>query len=101
MDINAKHMDVCTIVNHRLTNHFFLLINANCQPCQMQCLFQKVEYIAYFSVNHQNMELTSDQTGLQLKEKVHVSLEAHQSSILNMAQNTSICELNSWPKMSH
>jgi hypothetical protein len=47
------------------------------------------------------MELTSDQTGLQLKEKVHVSLEAHQSSILNMAQNTSICELNSWPKMSH
>ncbi len=53
-----------TIVNHHLTNHFFLLVNASCQPCQVQCLFKKVDYTAYFGVDHQNMELVGDQVGL-------------------------------------
>jgi hypothetical protein len=66
----------------------------------MQCLFRKVGYIAYFGVDHQNMELAGEQGGLQLKEQIHVSLEAHQCSILNMAQNPSICELNPWLIMS-
>jgi len=45
------------------------------------------------------MELVGDQVGFQLKEQVHVSLEVHQCSILNMAQNPSICELSPWLKM--
>jgi hypothetical protein len=46
------------------------------------------------------MELAGDRARLQLKEQVHVSLEAHQCSILNMAQNPSICELSPGLKMS-
>jgi hypothetical protein len=47
------------------------------------------------------MELVGDQVGLQHKEQVHVSLEAHQCSILNMAQNPSICGLSPWLEMFH
>jgi hypothetical protein len=43
------------------------------------------------------MELASDPTGLQLKEQVHVSLEAHQWSISNVTRNPSIRELMSQP----
>jgi hypothetical protein len=64
-------------------------------------LLKKVGYIAYFGVDHQNMELAGDRVGLQLKEQVHVSLEAHQCSILNMAQNQSICELSPRLRMYH
>jgi hypothetical protein len=39
--------------------------------------------------------------GLQLKEQIYVSLEAHQCSILNMAQNPSTCELSPWFRMSY
>jgi hypothetical protein len=66
-----------TIANHRLANHFFLPINASRQPCQIQHLFKKVRYTKYFGVDHQNMELAGDPTVFHLKEKVHVSLEAH------------------------
>jgi hypothetical protein len=62
--------------------------------------FQKGWVHRIFCVDYQNMELVGDQMGLQLKEQVHVSLRAHQCSILNMAQNPSICELNPWFKMS-
>jgi hypothetical protein len=34
-------------------------------------------YTEYFGVDHQNMELAGDPTAFHLKEKVHVSLEAH------------------------
>jgi hypothetical protein len=47
------------------------------------------------------MELVGDPAGLHLKEQVHVSLEAHQCSILNVAPNPSIHELSPWLKMSH
>jgi hypothetical protein len=42
--------------------------NASCQSCQVQRLFRKVGYTAYFGVDHQNMELVGDPMGLQLKE---------------------------------
>ncbi len=89
-----------TIANHRLANHFFLPANASCQPCQMQCLFKKVGYTTYFGVDHQNMELAGDLMGLQLKEQVRASLEAHECSVLNMAPNPSIRELSPWLRVS-
>jgi hypothetical protein len=52
---------------------FFLPINISYQPCQMQRLFKKVKYTAYFGVDHQNMEPIGDQTGFQLKQQVYVS----------------------------
>jgi hypothetical protein len=71
-----------TIANHRLANHFFLPVHDSVQPCQVQRLFKKVRfknigYSAYFSVDHQSMELAGDPAGLRLKEQVHASLEAH------------------------
>ncbi|CAK9222152.1 unnamed protein product [Sphagnum troendelagicum] len=60
-----------TMGNHRHANHFFLPIHASRQPCQVQRLFRKVGYTAYFGVDHQNMELAGDSVGLQLKEQVH------------------------------
>jgi hypothetical protein len=54
--------------NHRRANHFFLPIHANSQLCQVQRLFRKVGYTAYFGVDHQNMELEGDPTGLHLKD---------------------------------
>jgi hypothetical protein len=89
-----------TIANHRLANHFFLSVHESAQSCQVQCLFKKLGYSAYFGVDHQNMELVGDPTGLRLKEQVHVSLEAHRCSILRMASKPSICELNPWLRMS-
>jgi len=62
---------------------------------------KKVGYIAYFGVNHQNMELVGDQVGFQLKEQVRALLKAHQCSILNMVQNPSIYELSPWLNMFH
>jgi hypothetical protein len=47
------------------------------------------------------MELAGDPTGLQLKEQVHASLEAHQCSILNTTPNPIICELSPWLRMFH
>jgi hypothetical protein len=90
-----------TIANHCLANHFLLPFNGGCKPRQVQHLFKKVGYTAYFGVDHQNMELIGDQVGLQLKQQVHVSLEAHQCSTLNMAENPTICELNPWLIMFH
>jgi hypothetical protein len=86
-----------TIANHRLANHFFLPVNANCQPCQVQHLFRKVRYTIYYNVDHYNMEFACDLMGFQLKEQVHVSLKAHQCSILNMAPNLSICGMSCEP----
>ncbi len=60
--------------NHRRAKHFFLLVHANGQPCQVQRLFKKVGYTAYFGVDHQNVELKGDPARLHLKEQVHVSL---------------------------
>jgi hypothetical protein len=54
--------------NHRRAKHFFLPIHANDQPCQVQRLFKKVRYTAYFGVDHQNVELEGDPVGLHLKE---------------------------------
>ncbi len=88
------------IANHCLVNHFFLPIHASCQSCQVQRLFKKVGYTTYFGVDHQNMELTGDLTGLQLKEQIRALLEAHGCLILNMAPNPSICELSPWLSMS-
>jgi hypothetical protein len=89
-----------TIANHCLANHFFLPVHDSAQPCQVQCLFKKVGYSAYFGVDHQNMELTGDPVGLRLKEQVHASLEAHRRSVLRTAQKPLICELSPWLKMS-
>ncbi|CAK9269803.1 unnamed protein product [Sphagnum jensenii] len=58
--------------NHRHANHFFLPIHASGQPCQVQRLFRKVGYTAYFGVDHQNMELEGDPAGLHLKEQLEV-----------------------------
>jgi hypothetical protein len=63
--------------NHRQAKHFSLLVHANGQPCQVQRLFKKVEYTAYFGVDHQNVELEGNPAGLHLKEQVHVLLQAH------------------------
>jgi len=87
--------------NHRHTNHFFLPIHANSQPCQVQRLFREVGYTAYFGVDHQNTELEGDPAGLRLKEQVHVSLHAHQCSLGNVAPNLSIRELSPWLRVSH
>ncbi len=46
------------------------------------------------------MELEGDPTGLHLKEQVHVSLQAHQCSLGNVAPNPSICELSPWLRVS-
>ncbi|CAK9866998.1 unnamed protein product [Sphagnum jensenii] len=46
------------------------------------------------------MELAGDLAGLRLKEQVHAWLEAHRCSILKMAPNPLICELNPWLIMS-
>ncbi|CAK9856542.1 unnamed protein product [Sphagnum jensenii] len=89
-----------TIANHRLANHFFLPANASCQPCQVQRLFRKVGHTAYFGVDHQNMELAGDPTGLRLKDQVRASLEAHECSVLNVALNPSIRELSPWLRVS-
>ncbi len=86
--------------NHRRANHFFLPVHASCQPCQVQHLFRKVGYTAYFGVDHQNMELEGDLAGLHLKEQVHESIQAHQCSISNVAPNPSIRELSPWLRMS-
>jgi hypothetical protein len=86
--------------NHCRANHFFLPIHASGQPCQVQCLFRKVGYTAYFGVDHQNMELKGDLAGLHLKEQVHVSLQTHQCSMGNMAPNPSIRELSPWLRVS-
>ncbi|CAN5957261.1 unnamed protein product [Sphagnum jensenii] len=86
--------------NHRRANHSFLPIHANGQPCQMQRLFKKVGYTAYFGVDHQNTKLTGNLAGLRLKEQVHVSLQAHQCSQGNATPNPSICELSPWLRVS-
>jgi hypothetical protein len=86
--------------NHRHANHFFLSVPASCQSCQVQHLFTKVGYTAYFGVDHQNMELEGDLAGLHLKEQVHESIQAHQCSISNVAPNPSIRELSPWLRMS-
>jgi hypothetical protein len=49
--------------------------------------FKKVEYNAYFGVDHQNTELIGDLARFQFKEQVHAVLQAHQCSILNMTPN--------------
>jgi hypothetical protein len=41
-----------TMGNHRHANHFFLPVHASCEPCQVQRLFKKVGYTAYFGVDH-------------------------------------------------
>jgi hypothetical protein len=46
--------------NHRCANHLFLPVHASCEPCQVQRLFRKVGYTAYFGVNYQNLELEGD-----------------------------------------
>jgi hypothetical protein len=46
------------------------------------------------------MELVGDLMGLQLKEQVRASLEAHECSVLNVAPNPSIHELNPWLRVS-
>jgi hypothetical protein len=86
--------------NHRRANHSFLPIHASGQPCQVEHLFRKVGYIAYFGVDHQNMELEGNPTGLHLKEQVHVLLQAHQCSMGNVAPNPSIRELSPWLRVS-
>ncbi len=86
--------------NHRRANHFFLPIHASCEPCQVQRLFRKVGYTAYFGVDHQNFELEGDLPGFHLKEQVHQSLQAHQCSILKVAPNPSIRELSPWLRIS-
>ncbi len=66
--------------NHHHANHSFLPIHASGQPCQVQCLFRKVRYTAYFDVDHQNLELEGDLSRFHMKEQVHESLQAHQCS---------------------
>jgi hypothetical protein len=46
------------------------------------------------------MELVGDLAKLQLKKQVHVLLEAHQCSILNVTPNPSIHESSPWLRMS-
>jgi hypothetical protein len=46
------------------------------------------------------MELEGDPAGLHLKEEVHVSLQAHQCSMGNVAPNPSVCELSPWLRVS-
>jgi hypothetical protein len=46
------------------------------------------------------MELEGDLAGLHLKERVHISLQAHQCSVRNTAPNPSIRELSPWLRMS-
>jgi len=46
------------------------------------------------------MELVGDPMGLQLKEQVRASLEAHECSVLNVAPNPSIPELSPWLRVS-
>ncbi len=86
--------------NHLRAKHFFLPVHANGQPCQVQRLFKKVGYTAYFGVDHQNVELEGDPVGLHLKEQVHVSLQAHQCSVRDAAPNPSIHELSPWLRVS-
>jgi hypothetical protein len=86
--------------NHRRANHFFLPVHASCELCQVQCLFKKVGYTAYFGVDHQNLELEGDLPGFHLKEQVHESLQAHQCSISKVAPNPSIRELSPWLRIS-
>jgi hypothetical protein len=47
------------------------------------------------------MELEGDLAGLHLKEQLHVSLQAHQCFVRNMAPNPSVQELSPWLRMSH
>ncbi len=51
-------------------------------------------------MDHQNTELKGDPAGLRLKEQVHVSLQAHQCSLGNVAPNPSIRELSPWLRVS-
>jgi hypothetical protein len=46
------------------------------------------------------MELVGDPMGLQFKEQVCASLEAHECSVLNVAPNPSIHELSPWLRVS-
>jgi hypothetical protein len=86
--------------DHRRANHFFLPVHASCEPCQVQRLFKKVGYTAYFGVDHQNLELEGDLPGFHLKEQVHETLQAHQCSISKVAPNPSIRELSPWLRIS-
>ncbi len=108
MNIDARQMDMCTTALPRIllpiiiwptifSYELMLVINhAKCSA-----FLEKVRYTAYSSVDHHNMELTSDLVKFRVKEQVHVLLEAHQCSILNLAPNPSFCELSPWLRMSH
>jgi hypothetical protein len=47
------------------------------------------------------MDLKGDPARLHLKEQVHVSLQAHECSVRNVAPNPSIRELSPWLRVSH